>query len=40
MFFQINILINSVVSIIKINNKIGIAVAAGNDILIIDYFNT
>ena len=37
---KINILINSVTSIIKINNKNGLAVAAGNDILIIDDFNT
>ena len=33
---KINILINTVYQIIKINNKNGIAVATGNDILIID----
>ena len=36
---KVNILINTVYNIIKINNKNGIAVAAGNDILIIADIN-
>ena len=36
---KVNILINTVYDIIKINNKNGIAVASGNDILIIEDIN-
>ena len=37
---KVNILINSVLAITKINDKNGIAVASGNDILVIEDINT